>query len=824
MRVLAFLAPLPLVGLMACAGDDGNPQNPGTGDGGGIDAGDAGKTDGGDSGSLPDGGPPAKLETCQVAAKQPASGICEASKGTGSAVILHGNVLGDGTTYEGGEVVYEGGQITCVGCNCASTPGYNEATRVECGSAAISPGLINAHDHLNYNDRWPLPSTAAGGKRYNHRHEWRASVSTPSNKYGTAAASNGMRWNELRQLMSGTTSIAASTKANGLLRNLDELEAKDKDKGFSPLEYQVFLLGDSNRSFKADCGWNYGKTEYAVSQLHGMVTHTAEGINDYAHEEFRCQSSSFDKAQDFTEKNVAHIHGVGLQAVDYFNMARDKSKLIWSPRSNVSLYGMTAQAPILARMGGVVALGTDWTYSGSATMTREMACAAELSHTRYEDFFSAEDIWRMATKNAAIATSSDDKIGTLSAGKLADIAIFHSTPGVFHQAAITATTKDVALVLRAGEPMFGEEGVISALGAPCDPVQVCGETRQVCASRELGGTTYQQIADAVLDGTENADRAYPAVFCETPPQEPSCAPSRPNEYADLSATDSDGDGIEDSKDNCPKMFNPVRPIDKGVQADSDNDGIGDVCDPTPLLIDVDGDGVDNDTDNCPFVANAAQEDADGDGKGDACDACPSQPNASSVCGPSATTISAIRQGQVPEGAMVRVVDVIVTAVSSKGFIAQDPSITNGQYAALYVFTNAAPGVAIGELVSFSGVVDEYFGQTEVASAIVSSHASGVPITPIALSVADAATEPYESVLVTVSDINAVESPYDCVVDDSACKDTALWKINNTLLVSNQFFKGTPFPSTGASVTGVTFYRYNRFRICPRTPADVVAAP
>ncbi len=76
-------------------------------------------------------------------------------------------------------------------------------------------------------------------------------------------------------------------------------------------------------------------------------------------------------------------------------------------------------------------------------------------------------------------------------------------------------------------------------------------------------------------------------------------------------SDSDGDGVLDTIDNCPTVAN-------ADQADSDGDSIGDACD-TDSDPDSDGDGVPDTIDNCPTVANADQLDSDGDGDGDACD-------------------------------------------------------------------------------------------------------------------------------------------------------------------------------------------------------------
>ena len=776
----------------------------------------------------PDAMPPAKVVQCPTPVPAPATGICDATPGTGTARVVRGDVLADGTVYADGEVLYDGNLIVCVGCDCSAAAGYATAARIECAGAAVSPSLINAHDHLNYNNRAPLASTADGGTRYEHRHDWRGGVPTPSNQHGTGTTSAGMRWNELRHLFSGTTGIAASTRADGLIRNYDEPEGRDFALGLTRVQYEVFMLGDGNETFQPDCGWSFAFSEFQVSLFPDVVTHTAEGINDYAHEEFRCQSSSMMGARDFTESNVGHIHGVGLTTTDYYNMARDGARLVWSPRSNISLYGNTADAPVFARLGGVIALGTDWTYSGSANLVREMACAQSLSRDQYGGAFTAEDIWRMATRNGAIAMGADAMTGTLAADKLADLAVYRPSGERYHQAVIDSDSSDVAFVIRDGDLLYAEADVATALGDACDPVDVCGDARVVCASRELAGQTFAQIEAAV----SGAPAAYPAIFCDVPANEPTCIPSRPGEYTGPSGADPDGDGVA-AGDNCPTIFNPIRPMDMGAQPDLDADGMGDACDPNPLAADLDADGVANTADLCPFVANPApQLDMDGDGKGDACDACPDAPNPIGVCTPTASTIVAVQDGTVPTGSSVYIEGAVVTAIDATGFTAQDPAVTSGQYAGVYVFTGSAPGGAIGDVVSFAGTTEEYFLMTEVSGAAVLSRVPGPPIAPVALTVAEATQEVYEGVLVTLTDVTQVEYPYNCAADNMACMDQRVIRLNGAAGIRGwDRFYGDGQPSwiaeaTAAladmtpAVTGVMYYRFDARRIAPRTAADI----
>ena len=75
-------------------------------------------------------------------------------------------------------------------------------------------------------------------------------------------------------------------------------------------------------------------------------------------------------------------HATGSTLDDVLAITAAQSQVVWSPRSNVVLYGSTAPVTMMDTLGVNIALGTDWMPTGSMNMLRELACAEYLDEER----------------------------------------------------------------------------------------------------------------------------------------------------------------------------------------------------------------------------------------------------------------------------------------------------------------------------------------------------------------------------------------------------------------------------------------------------------
>ena len=853
--------------------DDGDASEPGDdidgvieedGDATGLDDGDAGVDDGdagepmdvpdgveppdGDAGTDPDTGEPPPVDQvvdCEnpPLVAVPAGQTCAATSGS-ETILIQGRVLGPAKVYMSGQVLIQAGAIKCVGCECDTWPEATGATRVSCPNAVVTPGLINTHDHITFT---MSPPVGHGAERYEHRHDWRkglnghTKLSVSQNSYN-----KGETWGELRMLLGGATSINSSGGEAGFLRNLDKSYLLEGLPGKTGATYDTFPLGDSSGFLASSgCGGYSIGAASTIADDQAYTPHVGEGINDYAHNEFLCLSGVGSGSQDYLLSNTAFIHAIGVTAVDIALMAAKSTKLIWSPRSNIDLYGHTAAVTIYRALGAVIALGTDWSASGSMNMLRELACADSLNSDLYGNAFTDRDLVDMVTINAAIVLGVDDVLGSLTPGKVADIAIFKAAAGATWRGVIDAQVQDTTLVLRGGLVQFGDADVVNKLpkggAADCEAMDVCGVAKRVCTPREVG----MKLADLKTAIMASYSGTYPLFFCGVPQNEPSCTPARTGEFdGKPKAGDMDGDGVTDVLDNCPDVFNPARPMDKNKQPNVDGDSDGDACDPCPFDAnstactsvdpnDVDGDGVPNASDNCKNAVNPLQEDQDADGKGDACDPCKTFPNPGAAGCP--TTIYDIKKGVAAPGDAVIVQDAVVTAVGAQGFFVQvrpDTAAWQGpEYSGVYVYTGGAPTVTRGDRVDLLGVVQDFYGQLEVSNATVNLLA-GKATLPDPADIADPATiatggakaDAFEGVLVRVGPVTVSSITPDAAGEGGTINE---FVVNGGLRVDDFFILLTPFPTVGETfegLTGVMRWSFNNTKLEPRDALDVQKGP
>ncbi len=869
LRALACLSLSVLLPIAACSGSERNrtnPVQPGDQDGD-VEDGDASRPDGRVDGGPGDGtlkpNPEAKVTECpRSPLPAPSSGTCEVTTTGSGSRIFRGTVLLPDEVLRRGEVVVDDkGTIQCAACDCSDAAGYGAASIISCADGVISPGLINPHDHITYANNPPI---GHGTERYDHRHDWRTGARGHTKiTYKSGASANVVRGAELRFLMSGVTAAAAAGGQKGLVRNLDDDDAAlFEGLPVKMANSDTFPLGDSNGTMH-DQGCDYGSSRTSsasIDPLDGYLPHISEGIDKEARNEFLCTSASdADQGkQDLIKKQTAVIHGIAMRGDDVALYRGDLAMLVWSPRSNVDLYGNTAPVTLFDATGVQIALGTDWMPSGSMNLLRELRCADFLNQSYYGKHFADIDLWRMVTINGAAAVGASSVLGALKAGYVADIAIFNGSTRRDHRAVIEAGVEDVVLVMRGGKALYGDAALMNepAIGASdCESFDqpVCGVDKKACISKDLGASVSLTGIRAALEAV------YPLYFCrdETPTNEPSCEPFRTEYNAGITAGDKDGDGADDGVDNCPDIFNPVRLVDGDKQADVDDDGIGDVCDRCPTdpknacpevtAADVDGDGIPNGQDNCPEAVNAGQADSDNDGSGDACDLCKSANRGGEPC---PTTVEAIRDANDPDhpspGAIVGVQDAYVTALkpypytgSSRGFFIQT---TIQPKSGMFVFTGSAnPGVAVGNKVRVSGLYEERFNIPQISNATVSVQDPGttLPFGPVAVAPSEIATggakaEDYKCMLVEISAASAGGTlAITNDIPDGATSKFYEFVVTGNLRVDDNVYTRYGAPSTGpypptgytngrtfTKITGIVGYSFDNSKLWPRIPADI----
>jgi 5-methylthioadenosine/S-adenosylhomocysteine deaminase len=191
------------------------------------------------------------------------------------------------------------------------------------------------------------------------------------------------------------------------------------------------------------------------------------------------------------------IHGIHCTELDIEHMARAGCSFVYTPTSEAMRGGGIAPFANAHRAGVNVALGTDGPMVDySVDMVEQMKVCTLMQHVRHLDptRMPVETTLEMATINAARALGLDGEIGSLEAGKRADIAIFDLNKpyvGVLLRPLTSFVTagkgSDVRAVLVDGKVAY-RGGKFTRLGDPQDAVARAEQVgRAILDKAGLGG-------------------------------------------------------------------------------------------------------------------------------------------------------------------------------------------------------------------------------------------------------------------------------------------------------------------------------------------------
>lgn len=157
-----------------------------------------------------------------------------------------------------------------------------------------------------------------------------------------------------------------------------------------------------------------------------LHTHIAETLDEeaYCEQTVGCRPVELLDKFDWLGPEVWLAHCVHLNDRDVQRIARSGTAVAWCPTSNLRLGSGVAPARALLDAGAHVGLAVDGSASNdSGHMLAEVRLGMLVARTRGAGVMDARTALRIATRGGAACLGRDD-IGSLEAGKRADVALF----------------------------------------------------------------------------------------------------------------------------------------------------------------------------------------------------------------------------------------------------------------------------------------------------------------------------------------------------------------------------------------------------------------
>jgi 5-methylthioadenosine/S-adenosylhomocysteine deaminase len=416
---------------------------------------------------------------------------------------LKGTIVTPSQVLPDGAISILGSRIEDVGETLAEVQGFIVET-----DSFIFPGLIDLHNHITWNalPRWKP------NQLFMNRYEWQQttaySIALDQPHYAISAdhelACDADRFGEIKAIVGGATSVVGGlapthgTNDNacilGLARNLDIYAGfPDSVLNKEKVWYVVFPF---EMSLAATVAVRSGLDSGAVKAL---LMHVGEGkpTDAAAAREF---AMLYKGGDGLLRPGVSVIHGTAFNAADFRQMAKAGVGLIWSPRSNIELYGATTDVFSAKGAGVKIALAPDWSPTGSDGMIEELKYASTWNASQHPPVFENGELVKMATIVPAQLAGADKQIGSLAKGLDADLLLIRRNVTDANQALLHASPADVRLVVIGGVPIYGDPDLMDRLlpRHELERLTVCGAPKKLYIKPQQGipetAKTFKQIS------------------------------------------------------------------------------------------------------------------------------------------------------------------------------------------------------------------------------------------------------------------------------------------------------------------------------------------
>jgi 5-methylthioadenosine/S-adenosylhomocysteine deaminase len=415
--------------------------------------------------------------------------------------------MDQGGTVLQGTVYVNGRDIVRVILDGGGMPADLQDAPVIDTGGTIYPGLIELHNHLSYN---VLPLWDGVSTQYTNRDQWggtpayRQKISGPMSVLGTTQGypEAVVRYVECKCLLGGVTTSQGvplfsdsgiQSLYQGIVRNVEatgdpmlppadghiaDVEALKRDKFFKRLQTGKHL-----------------------------ILHLCEGTDKAARKHFT--DLQFTDGSWAITPALTGIHCVALQAGDLQVLKGNGGSMVWSPFSNLMLYGQTADVGAAKAAGVKIAIGSDWSPSGSKNLLGEMKVARSYS-AHNGNLFTDAEIVAMATRNAAEILQWSAALGSIEVGKRADLLVINNNTKDPYATLIEAHETDISLVAISGVPRYWQRSWTAHFGTGTEKVQVgSGQPQGVLNLKEesenplVGNLTLHAATKRLKDGLHN---------------------------------------------------------------------------------------------------------------------------------------------------------------------------------------------------------------------------------------------------------------------------------------------------------------------------------